>query len=108
MTASEHAAKQAMRAALNDLRNAHQAALAAINMLDEVTETQTALDLARDLVRALADMGEVTYEIRNRLAGRIYETEQPSLAELAKRAGVSKGRADQIIRLLKKRAAAQH
>lgn len=96
-------AKEALRAAISDLEKAHAAAHAAIGMIDEIADPQGALDLAKELAKVLNKISELTFKVRNRLAERIYQAEQMSLAELGKRAGVSKARADQLVRALNKR-----
>lgn len=64
-------------------------------------DPQTAFQHATRLTAALRAATTAAGELRADLARRIWETEQLSLAGLADRLGVSKARADQIIRAAK-------
>ena len=70
-------------------------ALAAIRATDSPQEK---LEAAGRLVEALRARSDEAARIRHAEAVRIYETESLSLAQLAHRVGISKARADQIIK----------
>jgi hypothetical protein len=95
-------AKQAMRGAIETLRKSHDEAATALAMIDEITDTQAALDLANDLAEALQEIADWAFALRRRLVGRIWRAEELSLARLAERARVSKSRADQLVREFKR------
>lgn len=59
---------------------------------------QEALTLAGECAEALREMSDDITKIRNQFAAELWESEKLSLAVLAGRIGVSKTRADQIIR----------
>ena len=70
-------------------------ALAAIRA---TASPQEKLEAAGRLVEALRARSDEAARIRHAEAVRIYEAESLSLAQLANRVGISKARADQIIR----------
>lgn len=74
---------------------AADAALAAIRL---IADSQEKLEAAGVLVEALRSRSDEAARIRHAEAVRIYEAESLSLAQLASRVGISKARADQIIR----------
>lgn len=67
---------------------------------------EIAFVMASDLTALIADAHRkaagIAADLRARSAGRIWDTEKLSLAALADRIGVSKARADQLIRSIKK------
>ena len=97
-------ARKAMRAAVETLRRSRDEARVALAMVDEIVDTQIALDMANDLGKAVRELNEWIYELRRRLVHRIWKTEEPSLAKLAEMADISKGRADQLVREFKREA----
>jgi acyl-CoA reductase-like NAD-dependent aldehyde dehydrogenase len=74
---------------------AADAALAAIR---HITDPQARLEAAGKLVEALRSRSDEAARIRHAEALRIYKDEELSLAQLANRVGVSKARADQIVK----------
>jgi hypothetical protein len=70
----------------------------AVNLIDAVPDHQRALDDASALQQQIAAYRGDAADLRARIARRIWETESLSLAALADRIGVSKARADQLIR----------
>jgi len=70
-------------------------ALAAIRA---ITSPQEKLTAAGRLAEALRTRSDEAARIRHAEALRIYDEESLSLAQLASRVGISKARADQIIR----------
>jgi len=74
---------------------AADAALAAIR---RATDPQAKLEAAGRLLEALRSRSDEAARIRHAEALRIYEAESLSLAQLANRVGISKARADQIVR----------
>jgi hypothetical protein len=91
-------AEREVAQALDALAKAHKEAMAAI---DAITDPQQAFERATTLANLLGDMRSEAAELRARTAARIWEAEELSLAALAERIGVSKARADQIIRAAK-------
>ncbi|MFC4007952.1 hypothetical protein ACFOY2_12015 [Nonomuraea purpurea] len=82
-------------AALDSIQQAYNQAAAALqNSSDLETAYQVATRLA-DNMRELADAAAL---IRAKSAQRIWESEQLSLSGLAAKIGVSKARADQLIK----------
>ena len=75
-------------------------ALAAIR---RTADSQQKLEAAGRLVEALRSRSDEAARIRHAEAVRIFETESLSLAHLADRVGVSKARADQIIKAEERR-----
>src|SRR5215211_6387960 len=90
-TQPEEAAAQALDA----LTTAYQEAVATINA---IPDPQRAFEYATQLANALRDTYQQASELRTQAAARIWEAEELSLAALAERIGVSKARADQLIR----------
>jgi DNA-binding transcriptional regulator YiaG len=77
------------------VRRAYQAAAAAIAATPDPNEAFTQATELANLLRELADAGA---ELRAQAVARIWESEQMSLSTLAQRIGVSKARADQLIK----------
>jgi YesN/AraC family two-component response regulator len=90
-TQPEEAAAQALDA----LTAAYQQAVATINA---IPDRQRAFEYATQLANTLRDTAQRASELRTQAAARIWEAEELSLAALAERIGVSKARADQLIR----------
>ena len=82
---------------------AADAALAAIR---RATDPQAKLEAAGKLVDGLRARSDEAARIRHAEAARIYEEESLSLAQLANRVGISKARADQVIRAERNRKGA--
>jgi hypothetical protein len=89
--------EEALDAALESLAAAYRGALEALDDPDP----QTALDRTGKLAAATRKMADEAAELRLQAVGRIWEAEQLSLAALADRVGISKSRADQLVRALK-------
>lgn len=79
---------------------AADAALAAIR---RATDPQAKLESAGRLLDALRSRSDEAARIRHAEALRIYEEESLSLAQLANRVGISKARADQIVKAEERR-----
>ena len=93
-TQPEEAAAQALDA----LMAAYRDAAAAINA---IPDPQRAFEYATQLASMLRDIAQRASELRTQTAARIWEAQELSLAALAERIGVSKARADQLIRAAK-------
>jgi 3-methyladenine DNA glycosylase/8-oxoguanine DNA glycosylase len=87
--------EEAAAEALDALTAAYHQAVAAINA---IPDPQRAFEYATQLANALRDTYQQASELRTLTAARIWEAEELSLAALAQRIGVSKARADQLIR----------
>lgn len=74
------------------------AADVALDAIRHLTDSQAKLEAAGKLVEVLRSRSDEAARIRHAEAVRIYEAESLSLAQLAGRVGISKARADQIIR----------
>ena len=81
--------------ALDALTAAYREAVATIKA---IPDPQRAFEYATQLANALRDIYREASELRTHTAARIWEAEELSLAALAERIGVSKARADQLIR----------
>jgi 3-methyladenine DNA glycosylase/8-oxoguanine DNA glycosylase len=81
--------------ALDALTRAYREAVATINA---IPNAQRAFEYATQLANTLRDTYQQASELRTQAAARIWEAEELSLAALAERIGVSKARADQLIR----------
>ena len=79
---------------------AADAALAAIR---RAIDPQAKLEAAGRLLDALRSRSDEAARIRHAEALRIYEEESLSLAQLANRVGISKARADQIVKAEERR-----
>ena len=84
--------------ALASLRDAYGQAAAVIR---KDAEAQQAFDSATALADALRQLAEDAANLRARAAARIAEEEKLSLSVLATRIGVSKARADQLVKSVK-------
>ena len=84
--------------ALASLRDAYEQAAAAIQ---RDPQTQRAFESATALADALRQLAENAANLRARTAARIATEEKLSLSVLATRIGVSKARADQLIKNVK-------
>ena len=84
--------------ALTSLHDAHEQAVAAIH---EDSQAQHAFESATALADTLRQLAENAANLRARTAARIAAEEKLSLSVLAARIGVSKARADQLIKSAK-------
>jgi 3-methyladenine DNA glycosylase/8-oxoguanine DNA glycosylase len=99
-------AEQAAGEALDGLTRAYKEAAAAI---EAIPDPQRAFAYATQLANLVRDLFPEASELRSRTVARIWEAEELSLAALAQRIGVSKARADQLIRAAKTaRAGKEH
>jgi hypothetical protein len=87
--------EQAVARALETIQAAYRRAASAI---DKVDDAEQAFAHATDLANGLRETYQAATELRTQAVGRIWEAEELSLAKLAERIGVSKGRADQLVR----------
>ena len=90
--------EEAAAEALDALTAAYRKAVATISA---IPNPQRAFEYATQLANALRGTYEEASELRTHAAARIWEAEELSLAALAQRIGVSKARADQLIRAAK-------
>jgi hypothetical protein len=81
--------------ALASLRDAYRQAVV---MIRGDSQAQHAFDSATALADALRELAESAANLRARAAARIAEEEKLSLSVLATRIGVSKARADQLVK----------
>jgi hypothetical protein len=88
-----------VRSALDDIDAAHARAVAAIGA---EASLDAALAAVSELAARVRKLGDADAELRTRIVGRVWDAESLSLAALADRIGVSKARADQLIRNIKK------
>lgn len=86
-------AQQAVARFREVIRRAHEEVTAAI---EAVEDPQTALTRANDVFREAEGLYEEASKLRTSTVGRIWEAEELSLTELAKRISVSRQRASQI------------
>lgn len=90
-------------------RKAVEALYSAYEHARSQVESEADADLAYEQARELGDTLGKLYEaattLRSEMVGRIWESEELSIAGLANRIGVSKARADQLIRAQKARKA---
>lgn len=91
------------RPASEEVDAAIMAADAALDAIRHLTDSQWKLEAAGKLVEALRARSDEAARIRHAEAVRIFEEESLSLAQLASRVGVSKARADQIIKAEERR-----
>jgi hypothetical protein len=82
------------------LRDAYGAGARAV---ERVPDPGRAAELAAGLVRAAEEAVAGAAQLRARMARRLLEEEGLSLAQLATRLGVSKARADQLVRAARRR-----
>ena len=87
------------------IRAAVDAARAAIRDIRALPDSQSRIKAAGQLADGLRVAFEEAARIRHEEAVRIYETESLSLAQLANRVGISKARADQILRAAREKEA---
>ena len=90
-------------AAGEEIDAAIAAADVALSTIRLIGDSQEKLEAAGRLVEALRSRSDDAARIRHAEAVRIFETEKLSLAQLAGRVGVSKARADQIIKAEERR-----
>lgn len=69
-----------------------------VNRIEQAATDQQRLERTAEFVRSMESLRERVYSFRDATAAAIWRAEQLSLARLAERVGVSKARADQIIR----------
>ena len=91
-----------MREAISQLEDVRQRLVQAIDAIDD---PQTAFDAASEVREILRKTHDEIAELRTRAVGEIWERDKLSLSKLADRIGVSKARADEIIRTVKRRKA---
>jgi hypothetical protein len=97
--ADDHDAhRRALADALATLVDAHRTAL---SVVESISDRQAALAATSQIANELRMAYEEATELRNKIAYQIWKTEELSLAALATRIGVSKARADQIVRAVK-------
>jgi predicted type IV restriction endonuclease len=84
--------------AAGEIDEAIAAADRALAAIRAIASPQEKLEAAGRLVEALRARSDEAARVRHAEALRIYETESLSLAQLANRVGISKARADQIIK----------
>lgn len=84
------------RKALNAVQDAYGEAVSAVG---QIPDRQRAFEAATTLRDELDRLVGEAATVRARMAHRIWEAEELSLAQLADRIGVSKARADQLVRL---------
>lgn len=89
-----------VRAAIARLAAAYEEAADVLDRLER-TDPRAAYDTVRDLVETLQKLTEQAATLRAEFVGRTWEREKLSLAGLAERIGVSRSRADQLIRARK-------
>jgi DNA-binding transcriptional regulator YiaG len=77
----------------------------AVNTVADAKTSQQALQIATELINAFRDASDEIGTLRAENAVRIRDEESLSLAALANRMGVSKARADQIVKLAQGKAA---
>ena len=88
-----------IRSALTEIEAVYSKIVEEINSAPDTTDTFTAVT---DLAVHMRKLGESSAELRAQVASRIYQARSLSLASLAEHIGVSKARADQLIRNAKK------
>jgi predicted DNA-binding protein (UPF0251 family) len=76
----------------------------ALDSIAGMEGSQAKTDAIRDLAEPLQELYNLATRIRAAELLRIHDTEKLSLAKLAERVGISKARADQIIRAAEKRS----
>lgn len=91
---------EAVRQALDQLEDVRHELVKTIGALDD---PQAAFDAASEVRETLRQMHDEIAELRTTAVGEIWERDQLSLAKLADRIGVSKARADEMIRTVKRR-----
>ncbi|MQA15582.1 MAG: hypothetical protein GEV09_15875 [Pseudonocardiaceae bacterium] len=89
----------AVRSALAEMDGAYARA---IGVIEESTDLDLAFAAANDLAAHMRSLDAAAGELRVRIVGQVWHSERLSLAALADRIGVSKSRADQLIRAVKK------
>jgi hypothetical protein len=87
-----------MSNAIDAINKAYADATAALATVDTVEDRQVAFELAAALTHRLEDLTELAVALRKRCVRRIWEAEELSLAGLAGRVGVSKTRAEQLVK----------
>lgn len=88
-----------IEAVLETIEAAYDQGVTAINTKPPSAATFAAMTLLAGRMRELADVGA---DYRARIAGDVWDAKKLSLAALADHIGVSKARADQLIRNAKK------
>lgn len=84
-----------VQAAINTITRAYAKALVVLDAIEDDQEAFEQTTVVADELHALAD---ATSELRAVAAGRIWRRQELSLAQLADKIGVSKTRADQMVR----------
>jgi hypothetical protein len=68
-------------------------------LIEAMPDPQQAFERATELRETTDKLVGQAAELRARMAGRVWDAEKMSLASLADRIGVSKSRADQLLRI---------
>jgi tellurite resistance protein len=84
-----------VQAAIDALARAYKHTATVLNAIEDDQEAFEQATLVADRLHALADAAS---ELRAKMVGRIWQREELSLAQLATRIGVSKTRADQMVK----------
>lgn len=83
-----------LRGLLTELDAAHTKVVEAIAAEPDLDKAFTA---AGELITYVGKLGEVDAELRRKIVSGIWQSQSLSLANLAKRVGMSKARADQLV-----------
>ena len=88
-----------VRAIIDEIDRLHAAARADI----DAAQPTSALSAMNDLMTRMRGLADSDVEHRTHIAGRVWDTERLSLAALAERVGVSKSRAEQMIKEVRRK-----
>lgn len=92
---------EVVRAALADIE---RTSIAAVQAIETAEDLDAALVAVRESYDRLREITEVHLQLRTKIAGRVWDAQRLSLSALARRVGVSKSRAEQMIKDVKKEA----
>lgn len=87
-----------MQRALATIDRGWRDALAALTLVETDEDRQAAFELADHLAEKLATINTEASEIRRSRIRRIWDAEKLSLARLADKVGISKTRAEQLVK----------
>lgn len=90
---------EVVRAALAELDRAHATAVAAVEDAPDLDSALAAVNLLHTRLQELINAVTV---LRTRIVGRVWDAQRLSLSDLADRVGISKSRAEQLIKKVKK------